>query len=162
MMNKAVKKYIGKRLYAYIYILHKLFDGDKNEFCRAMRIPDIYPVDVQKWDDEYGPMVENDIEAEARLASETRDGDGNTPTIAALQDAMLLRIQALITRTDDPSKLATCYKILAEYGKDSSKSKGSMGAIDAIMKNMKPKSSKRLMQTEEEREKARLHPDTEE
>lgn len=161
MINSAVRKYIGKRLYAYVYILHKLFDGDKNEFCRAMRIPDIYPVDVEKWDGEYGDMVETDIEAEERMAAGARDGDGDIPTVAALKDAMLMRIQALITRTDDPSKLATCYKILTEYGKDGKNTKGGVGAAQVILENMQPKNGKRLMKTEVEREAERLHPQIE-
>lgn len=162
-MNKAVRQYIGKRLYAYVYILHKLFDGDTKEFCRAMRIPDVYPVDVQKWDAEYGEMVDKDIDADARLICQMRDGDGDIPTVASLKDSILLRVQQLITKANDPSKLATCYRVLAEFGKDSKKSRGGVGAAQAIMERMQPKDSrKRLMRNEVEREHARLHPEDDE
>lgn len=157
-MTKAVKTYIEKRQYAYIYILHKLFNGDIKEFCRAMRIHDIYPKDVQDWNEYFEMQVKKDIDEDLRLASMTRDEDGDIPSVASLKDAMLLRIKQLISNTEDPAKLATCYRVLSEFGKDSSKVATAKDAAQVVMERIKPITGKRVMQTEAEREYARLHP----
>jgi len=161
-MNKEVKTYIGKRQYAYIYILHKLFNGDTAEFCRAMRISGIYPKDIQEWDSKFCDQVLADIEDDARMAAQLRDADGDIPTVASLKDAMLIRLKQLIRSTEDPSKLATCYRVLSEFGKDSKRSVASKDAASVVMERLQPRDGKRMKVTEAEREKARLHPEKEE
>ena len=161
-MDKSVKTYIGKRQYAYIYILHKLFNGDIAEFCRAMRIHDTFPSDVSEWNNRFKEKVQDDIEEDYRLATQLRDSDGDIPTIANIKDDLLVKIKMLIKGTEDPSKLATCYRVLAEYGKDSSKSVSAKDAAEVIMDRIKPKNGKRIERTEEEREYARIHGNKEE
>lgn len=151
MYSKAVKTYIGKRQYAYVYILHKLFNGDVKEFCRAMRIHEIYPKDVQDWDAEFGYQVKHDMEEDAKLNAQLRDEDGDIPTVASIKDALLLKIKALISSTEDPSKLATCYRVLSEFGKDSARAATAKGAADVVMEHLEAKGKKQLQVNRKDR-----------
>lgn len=161
-MDKSVRTYIGKRQYSYIYILHKLFNGDIAEFCRAMRIHETYPSDISEWNLRYKDKVQKDIEEDYRLATQLRDADGDIPTISSIKDDLLVKIKMLINSTEDPSKLATCYRVLSEFGKDSSRSVSAKSAADTIMDRIKPKNKKHLERSEEEREFARIHGNNEE
>ena len=156
-MNKSVRTYIGKRQYSYIYILHKLFNGDIKEFCRAIRIHETYPADIAKWDAEYGKKVKEDIEEDYRMATQLRDADGDIPTVASIKDNILVKIKMLINSTEDPAKLATCYRVLSEFGKDSKRSASAKDAAQVVMERIKPKNQKQMERNEVEREYARIH-----
>lgn len=157
MIPQRVKKYVQKRKYSYVYILYRIFDRDVEEFCRAMRIPQIYPADVKEWDEEYGELVASVIDKEDTKAAQVRDANGDIPDVAKIKQMALRRLQDIIDCCDDPAKVANTFKILEEHGKEAEAKSKARSAADEIAERLASNSGKRkvLATTEREREAAK-------
>lgn len=148
-MLKEVKDRINKRKIAYIYLLHRMFEGNPTMLLKIMKIPDVKVEDILDWDMDYKDAVYKTIEEEDAKGVVLRDKDGDVPSIKHIKEKVLRRCDELITDTTDPSKLATVYKILSEFEvNDDKKEKTVLDAINEAIKPLTPKKKEKLTMLE--------------
>lgn len=140
-MNKETRDRINKRKIAYIYLLHRMFEGNPTMMLKIMRIPDVHVEDIQDWDRDYKDAVYKTIEEEDAKGVVLRDKDGDVPSIKSIKEKVLRRTYQIIEETTDPARLANTYKILSEF--EVSDDKKDKTVLDAINESIKPLSPKK-------------------
>lgn len=140
-MQKAVKDMINKRKIAYIYLLHRMFEGNPAKLLKTMRIPQVTVGDLEDWDLDYKDAVYKVIEEEDARGVALRDKDADVPSIRSIKEKVLRRCDTLINETTDPAKLATVYKTLSEF--ETSDEKKEKTVLDAINETIKPLTPKK-------------------
>lgn len=133
--NKS-RKY--RRKFAYIYLLHRCFDGDYDEIMATMKFPDITREELLDWDSYFRNEVMQTIAEESNVNPD--EDPKEVPTIKSIKEKTLIRIARQVERADDPSRLAQTYKILSDFEKADDKKNDSI--VDAISESLqKGKSS---------------------
>ena len=159
-MNKEVQDRINKRKIAYIYLLHRMFEGNPAMMLKIMKVPGLKVPDIEEWDSIYKDAVYKTIEEEDAKGVVLRDADGDVPSIKRIKEKVLRRCDALIASNDDPARLATVYKILSEFEvADDRKEKSVIDVINESIKPLTPKKKGRM--TMLERMKAQTAPKSE-
>ena len=139
-MLKEVKDRINKRKIAYVYLLHRMFEGNPTMMLKIMSIPQMTVADIQEWDSEFKEAVYQTIQEEDLRGVQLRDRD-DVPSIKSIKEKVLRRCNDLISETTDPSKLAQVYKILSEFEVADDKKEESV--LDAITKSLSPRNPKK-------------------
>ena len=139
-MTKETKDRINKRKIAYVYLLHRMFEGNPAMMLKIMCIPQITVADIQDWDSEFKEAVYQTIQEEDLNGVRLRDRN-DVPSIKSIKEKVLRRCNDLIDETIDPSKLATVYKILSEFEVADDKKEESV--LDAITKTLQPKNQQK-------------------
>ena len=142
-MQSEKKKRINRRKIAYVYLMHRMFEGNPTMMLKVLGIPKtmITIDELQDWNLDYKDAVYQTIEEEDSRGVELRDPNNDVPSIKSIKEKMLRRVNAVISATDDPSKLAQAYKILSDF--ENSDDKKEMSVIDAINESVKPLSPKK-------------------
>lgn len=144
-MQKEVKDRINKRKIAYIYLLHRMFEGNPAMLLKIMRIPETSVEDIKDWDMDYRDAVYKTIEEEDAKGVVLRDPDGDVPSIKAIKEKVLRRCFSLIEETTDPAKLAVVYRTLSEFEvSDDKKEKSVLDAINETIKPLSPKKKEKM------------------
>lgn len=142
-MEKETKDRINKRKIAYVYLLHRMFEGSPTLLVKTMRPKDVKIEDLEAWDGEYREAVYATIREEDEKGVSLRESR-EVPTIKSIKDKVLRRCYDLVNETTDPSKLATVYKVLSEFeASDEKKEKNILDAINEIVKPGIPKREKK-------------------
>lgn len=141
-MRKDVKDMRNKRKIAFIYLMHRMFEGNPVMMLKILNIPkaNISVEDLRDWDMDYREAVYQTIEEEDCRGVELRDPTSEVPSIKSIKEKMLRRVNAVISATDDPSKLAQAYKILSDF--ETVDDKKEKTVIDAINESVKPLTKK--------------------
>ena len=138
-MNKDLKDRIAKRKIAYVYLLHRMFEGSPALMLKVMKIQDAKVDDIEEWDSVYKEAVYQTIQEEDSRGVKLKDMD-DVPSIKGIKEKVLRRVDALIQATEDPARLAQVYKIMSDYEvADEKKEKGVLDAINEIVKPAKQK-----------------------
>lgn len=141
-MLKSIKDRIAKRQIAYVYLLHRMFDGKASTMLTIMKIPEVAKEDILKWDREHKEYVDKMLEEDrAKNVAPLLDSVGDVPSIKKIKEKVLRRCDTLIQETTDPSKLATVYKILSEF--EAQDDKREKTVLDAINESIKPIATKK-------------------
>jgi len=152
-MQKEVKDRINKRKIAYIYLLHRMFEGNPTMMLKIMRIPEVKVDDILDWDRDYKDAVYKTIEEEDAKGVVLRDKDGDVPSIKHIKEKVLRRCDQLIAESTDPAKLASVYKVLSEFEvNDEKKEKTVLDAINESIKPLTPKKKEKLTMLEKMRQ----------
>lgn len=145
-MQKEVKDRINKRKIAYVYLLHRMFEGNPTMMLKIMHIPEVTVEDIKDWELDYREAVFQTIQEE--------DAKGVTlpediPTIKSIKDRVLKRCYQLIDETTDPSKLAMVYRTLSEFeSSDTKREKTVLDTINETIKPLTPKKKEKLTMLE--------------
>lgn len=159
-MQKEVKDRINKRKIAYVYLMHRMFEGNPAKMKRIMGLGDITVADLQDWDMDYKDAVYQTIQEEDAKGVTLRDKDEDVPSIKGIKEKVLRRIDKIITETPDPAKLATTYKILSEYEvSDDKKEKSVIDAINESVKPLTPKKKETITMLEKMKKENKLSAD---
>ena len=134
-MRKERKDLINKRKIAYVYLLHRMFEGNPALLLRVMRVTGVTVDDLQDWDSDYREAVYQTIQEEDSSGVRLKDAE-DVPSIKLIKEKVLRRINALALSSDDPARLAQVYKILSEYEEADDKKEQSV--LDAINESIKP------------------------
>ena len=137
-MNKAVKDYINKRKIAYIYLLHRMFEGNPALMLKTMRIPEVNIDDINDWDSDFREAVYQTIQEEDAKGVKLPE---DIPTIKSIKEKVLKRCYDLINETTDPAKLAVVYKTLSDFEQQDEKKEKSV--LDAINEAITPLTAKK-------------------
>ena len=161
-MDKERKDLINKRKIGYVYLMHRMFGGSPVLMIKTMKFRDVTVADLEDWDIDWKEAVYKVIEEEDAHGVKMKDPKNDVPSIGGIKEKALRRIDEVIKKTDDPSRLAQMYKILSEFeGADEKKEKS---VLDAINESVKPKTPKQkekiktMKERMEEQEKARIAP----
>ena len=132
----------NKRKIAFVYLMHRMFEGNPVMMLKILNIPkaNISVEDLKDWDMDYREAVYQTIEEEDCRGVELRDPTNEVPSIKSIKEKMLRRVNAVISATDDPSKLAQAYKILSDF--ETVDDKKEKTVIDAINESVKPLTKK--------------------
>ena len=134
-MRKDVKDMINKRKIAYIYLLHRMFEGSPALLLKYMKIPNVTVADIQDWDKDYRDAVYDTIREEDAKGVEMGDPHSDVPTIKSLKGKILRQVDLVISETTDPARLASAYKVLSEFEvADDKKDKSVLDAINDIVR----------------------------
>ena len=156
-MLKEVKDRINKRKIAYIYLMHRMFEGNPTMMIKIMHIPDVTVADIQDWDMDYKDAVYQTIQEEDARGVTLRDKDTDVPSIKGIKEKVLRRVDALILATEDPARLAQVYKILSEFEvADDKKEKSVLDAINESIKPLTPKKKETITMLEKMRKENRI------
>lgn len=148
-MNKEQKERVNKRKIAYIYLLHRMFEGSPALMLKIMKFPDVKIDDLEDWNIDYKEAVYKVIEQEDAKGVPMKDPNTDVPSIKSIKEKMLRRVNDIVNDTTDPARLATAYKVLSEFeSADDKKEKGVLDAINEIVKPLKPKEKKELTMLE--------------
>lgn len=148
-MRKDVKDMINKRKIAYIYLLHRMFEGSPALLLKVMKIPNVTAPDIEDWDRDYRDAVYETIREEDAKGVEMKDPHNDVPSIKSLKEKILRQVEAVISETTDPARLASAYKVLSEFEvSDDRKDKSVLDAINEIVKPMTPKQKERMTMLE--------------
>ena len=138
-MLKETKDRINKRKIAYIYLMHRMFEGNPMKMKKIMGFSEIAVADLQDWDADYKEAVYQTIQEEDLKGVQLRGRD-DVPSIKSIKEKVLRRVDQIIQETTDPSRLATTYKILSEFEvADDKKEKSVLDAINESIKPLSPK-----------------------
>ena len=158
-MRKDVKDMINKRKIAYIYLLHRMFEGSPALLLKVMKIPNVTVPDIEDWDRDYRDAVYETIREEDARGVEMKDPHNDVPSIKSLKEKILRQVEAVISETTDPARLASAYKVLSEFEvSDDRKDKSVLDAINEIVKPMTPKKKERMTMLEKMKQQ-KLLPD---
>ena len=135
-MHKETKDRINKRKIAFVYLMHRMFEGNPSMLIRIMSIPKLTVEDLQSWDEEYRDAVYATIQEEDSKGVKLRDKDTDVPSIKSIKEKILRRIDLLASSNENPDRLATVYKILSEF--ENADDKKEKGVLDAINESIKP------------------------
>ena len=156
-MQKEIKDRINKRKIAYIYLLHRMFEGSPALLLKIMKIPNVNIEDIQDWDRDYREAVYATIAEEDAKGVEMRDPNADVPSIRSIKEKLLRQVEKVISETTDPAKLATAYKVLSEFEvSDDKKDKSVLDAINEIVKPLTPKKKEKLTMLEKMKQQGRL------
>lgn len=148
-MDKEQKERVNKRKIAYIYLLHRMFEGSPALMLKIMKFPDVKIDDLEDWNIDYKEAVYKVIEQEDAKGVPMKDPNTDVPSIKSIKEKMLRRVNDIVNETTDPARLATAYKVLSEFeSADDKKEKGVLDAINEIVKPLKPKEKKELTMLE--------------
>lgn len=141
-MLKEVKDRINKRKIAYVYLMHRMFEGNPAMMLKMMGISqsEITVEDLQDWDNDYRDAVYQTIQEEDSRGVKLRDKE-DVPSIKSIKEKVLRRVDDLIASTEDPARLAQVYKILSEFEVADDKKEKSV--LDAINEAVKPLTQKK-------------------
>lgn len=146
VMNKETKDRINKRKIAYVYLMHRMFEGSPALMLRALKGPDVKVEDLEDWELDYREAVLQTIQEEDSKGVTLAQRNGEVPSIKAIKEKVLRRVDALIQATEDPARLAQVYKILSEYEvADDKKEKSVLDAINESIKPLTPKKKEKTM-----------------
>ena len=138
-MTKEMKERINRRKIAWIYLLHRMFEGNAALMIKIMGISGLTPGDIEDWNKEYKEAVYKTIEEEDAKGVQMRNPCEDVPSIKGIKEKVLRRVDYLIAGTDDPARLATVYKILSEFEvSDDRKEKSVLDAINDAVKPLTP------------------------
>lgn len=142
-MTKETKDRINKRKIAFVYLMHRMFEGNPTMMLKILNLPKIYlsVEDLQDWNLDYKDAVYQTIQEEDARGVELRDPNSEVPSIKGIKEKVLRRVDSLISMNDDPAKLATVYKTLSEF--EVSDDKREKSVIDAINESVKPLTPKK-------------------
>ena len=161
-MRKDVKDMINKRKIAYIYLLHRMFEGSPALLLKVMKIPNVAVPDIEDWDRDYRDAVYATIAEEDAKGVEMKDPHADVPSIKSLKEKILRQVEAVISETTDPARLASAYKVLSEFEvADDRKDKSVLDAINEIVKPMTPKKKEKMTMLEKMKQQ-KLLPDQKE
>ena len=139
-MRKEIKDRINRRKIAWVYLLHRMFEGNAAMMLKVMGVSGLSPGDIEDWNKEYREAVYKTIEEEDAKGVQMRNPCENVPSIKGIKEKVLRRVDYLIASTDDPARLATVYKILSEFEvSDDKKDKSVLDAINEAVKPLTPK-----------------------
>ena len=139
-MTKELKDRINKRKIAYIYLMHRMFEGNPTLMLKYMLIPKLTVEDLEEWDSEFKEAVYQTIQEEDTKGVTLRSRE-DVPSIRSIKEKVLRRCNDLIDETTDPAKLATVYKTLSEFEVADDKKEESV--LDAITKTLQPRTPKK-------------------
>ena len=138
-MDQEAKVRQNKRKIAYVYLMHRMFEGSPVMLMKIMKVPGLKLEDLQDWDAEYHDAVRRTIEEEDSRGVKLKD-ETDVPSIKSIKEKLLRRVDGIINETTDPSRLATTYKVLSEFeGTDDRKEKSVLDAINDMVKPAKQK-----------------------
>lgn len=150
-MDKETKDRINKRKIAYIYLMHRMFEGNPTLMKRIMGWSEISVGDLQDWDIDYKKAVYQVIQEEDMKGVRLRDME-DVPSIKSIKEKVLRRCYSLIEETTDPAKLAVVYRTLSEFElADEKKEKSVLDAINESIKPLTPKKKERMTMLEKVR-----------
>ena len=147
-MQKETKDRINKRKIAFIYLMHRMFEGSPALMLQILKVPGISVEDLQDWDLDYKEAVYQTIQEEDSKGVVLKDPEP-VPSIKSIKDKILRRLNDIAKEAVDPSKLANAYKVLSEYEESDDQKEESV--IDAINKSVKPLTKKQKEKTMLER-----------
>ena len=132
-MLKEKKDRLNKRKIAYVYLMHRMFEGSPALLKKIMDLPNVSIEDLQDWDRDYKEAVYQTIQEEDSRGVELKDPDKDVPSIKSIKEKILRRTEEVINETTDPSRLASAYKVLSEFEvADDKKDKSVLDAINEI------------------------------
>lgn len=141
-MDKEKKDRINKRKIAYVYLMHRMFEGNPVMMLKILGSNGITVEDLQEWDSDYKDAVYQTIQEEDAKGVNLKDKDNDVPSIKHIKEEVLRRVDKLISVTEDPARLAQVYKILSEFETaDDKKEKSVLDAINDSIKPLTPKKS---------------------
>lgn len=141
-MDKEKKDRINKRKIAYVYLMHRMFEGNPVMMLKILGSNGITVEDLQEWDSDYKDAVYQTIQEEDAKGVNLKDKDNDVPSIKHIKEEVLRRVDKLINVTEDPARLAQVYKILSEFETaDDKKEKSVLDAINDSIKPLTPKKS---------------------
>ena len=157
-MNKEIKDRINKRKIAYVYLLHRMFEGSPALLLKIMKPKvDVTVEDLQDWDRDYKDAVYDTIREEDSRGVELKDPYTDVPSIKSIKEKILRRVELVIAETTDPARLASAYKVLSEFEvADDKKDKSVLDAINEIVKPLTPKKKEKLTMLEKMKQQGRL------
>lgn len=139
-MRKERKDLINKRKIAYVYLLHRMFEGNPALLLKVMRVTGVTVDDLQDWDSDYREAVYQTIQEEDSRGVKLKDQE-DVPSIKSIKEKVLRRINAIALSSDDPARLAQVYKILSEH--EDTDDRKEQSVLDAINESIKPRSGKK-------------------
>ena len=158
-MLKETKDRINKRKIAYIYLMHRMFEGNPALMKKIMGLGELTVADLQDWDSEWKDAVYATIREEDEKGVSLREKT-EVPSIKSIKEKVLRRVNTIIDETTDPSRLATTYKVLSEFEvSDDKKEKSVLDAINEAVKPLTPKKKDTVTMLEKMRQEGRLTTD---
>ena len=157
-MNKEIKDRINKRKIAYVYLMHRMFEGSPAMLLKIMKPKsDVTVADLQDWDRDYKSAVYETIREEDNRGVELKDPEKDVPSIKSIKERILRRVEEVISETTDPARLASAYKVLSEYEvADDRKDRSVLDAINEAVKPLTPKKKEKLTMLEKMKQQGRL------
>lgn len=156
-MLKEKKDRINKRKIAYVYLMHRMFEGSPALLKRIMDVPNVTVEDLQDWDRDYKEAVYQTIQEEDSRGVELKDPEKDVPSIKSIKEKILRRTEEVISETTDPSRLASAYKVLSEFEvADDRKDKSVLDAINEAVKPLTPKKKEKLTMLEKMKQQGRI------
>lgn len=156
-MLKEKKDRINKRKIAYVYLMHRMFEGSPALLKRIMDVPNVTVEDLQDWDRDYKEAVYQTIQEEESRGVELKDPEKDVPSIKSIKEKILRRTEEVISETTDPSRLASAYKVLSEFEvADDRKDKSVLDAINEAVKPLTPKKKEKLTMLEKMKQQGRI------
>ena len=156
-MLKEKKDRINKRKIAYVYLMHRMFEGSPALLKRIMDVPNVTVEDLQDWDRDYKDAVYQTIQEEDSRGVELKDPEKDVPSIKSIKEKILRRTEEVISETTDPSRLASAYKVLSEFEvADDRKDKSVLDAINEAVKPLTPKKKEKLTMLEKMKQQGRI------
>ena len=146
---KELSDRLNKRKIAYVYLLHRMFEGNPTQMLKIMQISGLSVGDIQDWDSDYRDAVYKTIQEEDSRGVTLRDPVKDVPSIKSIKEKVLRRCDDLITETTDPAKLAVVYKTLSEFEvSDDKKEKSVLDAINESIRPLSPKKKEKMTMLE--------------
>lgn len=157
-MNKEIKDRINKRKIAYVYLMHRMFEGSPALLLKIMKPKtEVDLEDLQDWDRDYREAVYETIREEDSRGVELKDPEKDVPSIRSIKERILRRVEVVISETTDPARLASAYKVLSEFEvADDRKDKSVLDAINEIVKPLTPKKKEKLTMLEKMKQQGRI------
>lgn len=156
-MLKEKKDRLNKRKIAYVYLMHRMFEGSPALLKRIMDVPNVTVEDLQDWDRDYKEAVYQTIQEEDSRGVELKDPENDVPSIKSIKEKILRRTEQVISETTDPSRLASAYKVLSEFEvADDRKDKSVLDAINEAVKPLTPKKKEKLTMLEKMKQQGRI------
>lgn len=122
----------------YVYLLLKHFKGDTAKFSRTMEIA---KKSIETWLGEHGDDMKEFIKKERK---NDRNGgevvtfeERGVPTVEALREDCLKRMEDAIVAETDPAKLARAMETLNKMINPADEGKKKKSIADAVMESMK-------------------------
>lgn len=137
-MLKEKKDLINKRKIAYVYLLHRMFEGSPALMLKVMKFKDVTVADLEDWNVDWKEAVYKVIEEEDARGVKMPDLE-EVPSIKSIKDKALRQMNEVVATSSDPARLAQMFKILSEFeGVDEKKEKGVLDAINEAVKPRTP------------------------
>ena len=122
----------------YVYLLLKHFKGDTAKFSRTMEIA---KKSIETWKEQHGDDMKEFIKKERKC---DRNGgemvtfdEREVPTVEALREDCLKRMEDAIVAETDPAKLARAMETLNKMINPADEGKRKMSIADAVAESMK-------------------------